>query len=82
MPQVYNPPPSAKKHGREILKLASNDFRRRQYESWAAKWGYEVAFPRVAHACIPLAMLPAGTANTNSTSSVLPSYCPQPLQRA
>ncbi|EFJ45087.1 hypothetical protein VOLCADRAFT_94573, partial [Volvox carteri f. nagariensis] len=47
----FNPPSEANAEGREILKLASQEDRIRQWESYKAKFGIE-SKPEVAYKCI------------------------------
>ncbi|EFJ53041.1 hypothetical protein VOLCADRAFT_102659 [Volvox carteri f. nagariensis] len=66
--EVLNPPSEAKAEGREILKLASQEDRIRQWESYKAKFGIEVE-PEVVYECIPaLPDLPPWQ---------YPTYCPE-----
>ncbi len=67
-PQVLNPPNSAKSEGREILKLASQEYRHAQWVSYAARYGITAA-PEVSYRCVAR---DAGMAPYR-----YPDYCPE-----
>ncbi|GIL93933.1 hypothetical protein Vretimale_159 [Volvox reticuliferus] len=70
--QVLNPPSTAKAEGREILKLASQEDRIRQWESYKARFRIEVE-PEVAYKCIPV--------RHDLPPEQYPSYCPSTGRR-
>ncbi|GIL45247.1 hypothetical protein Vafri_2539 [Volvox africanus] len=66
--QVLNPPSAAKAEGREILKLASQEVRIRQWNSYKAKFRIEVE-PEVAYKCVPV--------RHDLPPERYPRYCPE-----